>query len=153
AGRAPLRRRLRAVGDARPRNRAVPTPDLPVRGRHLSDGLPVALRLGRVRDREPGRPARHGGRLFTARLSQDAAGARGEADPVAAGLLARPGVLAERRTGSDSERAARAREGLHAVECRRAVHGQGALHARLALAAESSLYRYAGPPLTAVSSG
>ena len=58
ARRAHLDRRLRPLRDARPRHRPDPEADLEVRRRGLPDGLPVALRLRRVRARGSERLAR-----------------------------------------------------------------------------------------------
>ena len=60
--------RLRAVRDPQPGNRTVPAPDRPLRRRDLPDGLPVPLRLRRVRHRRPGFEARHDRRVLTAGL-------------------------------------------------------------------------------------
>ena len=54
ARRPALGGRLRAVGDEEPRHRSVPTPDRALRGRDLSHGLPVPLRVGRIQHRRPG---------------------------------------------------------------------------------------------------
>jgi hypothetical protein len=56
ARRAAVGRRLRPLGDARPRHRAVPAQDRAARRHDLPDGLPVALRAGRVQHHRPGLP-------------------------------------------------------------------------------------------------
>jgi len=55
---APLGGRLRPLGHAEPWYRPVPPPDRALRGRHLSDGLPVPLRLRRVTTSSTRTPAR-----------------------------------------------------------------------------------------------
>ena len=73
-GRAPVGRRLRPVGDARPRDRPDPAADLALPRRDLPDGLPVALRPRRARARRPQRVARPDRRRLALRLQPRARG-------------------------------------------------------------------------------
>src|SRR5439155_23405432 len=85
---ARLDRRLRPLCDARPRHRPGPATALEVRGRRLSDGLSVALPLGRVQPARSELAPRADRRLLASRRPRRAQGPRHDVDPVARRLLA-----------------------------------------------------------------
>src|SRR5439155_1593914 len=128
--------RLRTLCDQEPRDRPVPTPDRPVRGRDLPDGLPLPPRVRRVQHHQSGLSPGHDRGLFASRFPDRGARTADQTDPVAAGLLPWADLHAHGRPGSDPGRQARTHQGLHALERRRSLHGQGAVHACFSLADE-----------------
>ena len=116
--------RLRALGNARPRDRPGTGPPREVRRRCLPDDVSVALQRGRVQPPRPERDPRRDRRLLAPRLQQRHARPQGGPHSLARGLLSdERAPTARGGAGADRRGAPSPRQGLPALEPGGRLHG------------------------------